>query len=190
MHWLRFPVHAIAARASHRRIRIRNKYFKVSIDDFAEINPQHAELHSRYRASIDFDGAWSIEDCLLEEHSGLRNVFKTKCISVYDDAKLIAAGYFDVGQEAAASILHFFDPDYRNYSLGKFLILITIDYLRENSFEYYYPGYVVQGLSKMNYKLFVGRKVAEYFDPEVFAWKEFEESILIDDNPTNNSMLF
>lgn len=190
VHWLRFPVNEITARASHRRIRNRNKHFKVSIEDFTEVKPHHAELHSRYRAFIDFDGAWSIEDCLLEELIGFRNIFNTKCISVYDDTKLIAAGYFDVGQVSAASILHFFDPEYSNFSLGKFLILITLDYLKENNFEYYYPGYVVQGLSKMNYKLFVGREHAEYFDPEVFVWKIFDESILIDDRPDSNAMLF
>ena len=38
---------------------------------------------------------------------------------------------------------------------------------------------MVEGVSKMNYKLFLGKAAAQYFDPELVAWKYFEESILI-----------
>jgi hypothetical protein len=38
---------------------------------------------------------------------------------------------------------------------------------------------VVEGLSKMDYKLFLGKEAAQYFDPLSVNWKYFEESILI-----------
>lgn len=180
VHWLRYAVSEITERPSHRRLRNRNKNFHVTIEDFTVIKPVLASLHAVYRASINFDGALSIHDCLFGDEDAGRNIYKTKCISIYDQDKLIAGGYFDVGITAAASILHFFDPQYARYSLGRYLIMVTIDYLNAQHFRYYYPGYVVEGLSKMNYKLFLGREVAQYFDPEAISWKYFDESILVD----------
>jgi leucyl-tRNA---protein transferase len=148
------------------------------IEDFTTIDTLHKELHRTYRAFIDFDGAWSIEECLFGEDVSLHNIFNTKCISIYDRSKLVAAGYFDLGTKTAASILHFYDPLYSRYSLGKFLILITIDYLKDHHIDFYYPGYLVQGVSKMNYKLFLGEGEAQYFDPLTASWKHFDQRIL------------
>ena len=179
VHWLRYALHEISSHPSHRKIRKRNVKVHFTIEDFTTLRADHEELHQRYRASIDFDGAWSIEECLYGEEGIQRNIYNTKCISIFDHDQLIAGGYFDVGDQAAASILHFFDPRYRRQSLGKYLMLITIDYLMLNQFEFYYPGYVVEGNGKMNYKLFLGKEAAQYFDTETAMWKYFEESILI-----------
>lgn len=179
VHWLRYALHEIRSHPSHRRIRKRNSGVHYTIEDFKDIRADHARLHQRYRASIDFDGAWSIEECLFGEKDTAQNIYHTKCISVFDGDQLIAGGYFDVGDQAAASILHFFAPSYKKHSLGKYLMLITVDYLKLNHFAYYYPGYVVEGNSKMNYKLFLGKEAAQYFDPATTAWKYFQENILV-----------
>ncbi len=179
VHWLRYAVREIRNHVSHRRIHIGNKNFRHNIEEFTTLHGDHVNLYKKYRASIDFDGAWTIEECLFGEENTDKNIYHTKCISVFDGNKLIAGGYFDVGDQAAASILHFFDPDYSRYSLGKYLILLTIDYLKSNHYGFYYPGYVVEGVSKMNYKLFLGKEEAQYFDPETVTWKYFQESILI-----------
>jgi leucyl-tRNA---protein transferase len=178
VHWLRFPLPEIKESSSSRRIRNKNKSFQVVIEDFETIRPDHQELHRRYRDSINFDGAVSIQDCLFGQAGTDKNIFTTKCISILDEDVLVAGGYFDVGKISAASILHFFDPEYKRFSLGKYLILVTIDYLRQHGFVFYYPGYVVEGLSKMDYKLFLGRKAARYFDAETLKWKYFDERIL------------
>jgi leucyl-tRNA---protein transferase len=181
VHWLRYRLHEIIERASHNKIRKRSAAFTCTCEDFNPdfVRPDHSELHTRYRASIDFDGARSIAGCLLgEDYDGV-NVYDTKCLSLFDGDKLIAAGYFDVGLQTAASILHFFDPAYKRFSLGKYLILLTLDFMRANHLSLYYPGYLVQGLSKMDYKLFLGKQSAQYFDPETISWKYFEEKILL-----------
>lgn len=179
VHWLRFPIRNLIRQSSHIKIRSRNKRFRFVIESFGIIRDDHEELYRRYRDSITFNGALTIQDSLFGDYSTERNIFSTKCISIFDENKLIAGGYFDVGVEGAASILHFFDPTYSRYSLGKFLILITIDYLKDQRFQYYYPGYVVEGLSKMNYKLFLGNERAEYFDPLTISWKPFHEDLLV-----------
>lgn len=181
VHWLRYRLHDVQEKAAHRRIKKINQAFTFSIEDFnpSAIRPDHVELHKRYRTSIDFDGANSIIESLLGDDFDGNNIFNTKCISVFDQDKLIAGGYFDVGLQAGTSILHFFDPEYSRYSQGKYLILLTLDYLRAQGYTLYYPGYVVQGFSKMDYKLFLGKDAAQHFDPETTAWIYFKEEILI-----------
>ncbi|MFM7488092.1 MAG: arginine-tRNA-protein transferase [Cytophagales bacterium] len=178
VHWLRYPIGIITERASHRKIKKRCQSFRTVIQDFKGISQEHRALHAEYRASIDFDGPLSIKECLFGEDESHHNIFNTKCISVFDGERLIAGGYFDVGEIAAASILHFFHPNYARYSLGKWMTLATIDYMRANNLHLYYPGYVVQGVPKMNYKLFLGPTHAHYFNPEVMGWKHFKDSIL------------
>jgi arginine-tRNA-protein transferase len=179
VHWLRYAIHEIRTHASHRKIHNRNKNTHFTIEDFTTLRSDHQELHQRYYESIAFEGAMSIEECLFGEESTDRNIYNTKCISVFEGHQLIAGGYFDLGESAAASILHFFDPLYKRNSLGKYLILLTIDYLKSTHYHLYYPGYVVEGNSKMDYKLFLGKEAAQYFDPETVSWKYFQESILV-----------
>ncbi|MBL9171402.1 MAG: hypothetical protein JNN07_26960 [Verrucomicrobiales bacterium] len=178
LHWLRFPLLELRDGGSHRRIRKRTRSFKVSIENFVSIRLDHEELYSRYWDSIDFFGPPSIEDCLWNEKSGRRNLFGTQCISIFDEDKLIAGGYFDLGERSAASILHFFDPAYKRYSLGKYLILLTVDHLKLRGYEFYYPGYVAAGYPKLDYKLFLGKGAAQYFDLETKTWMHFQDRIL------------
>jgi leucyl-tRNA---protein transferase len=178
VHWLRYDVFTIQERAYHRRLRRRNTPFLVTIEDLAGIPQAHEELYKVYRASIDFEGADSVAHALFGDEEPQPGIYDTKCISIYQDERLIAAGYFDVGEHAGASILHFYDPVYSRYSLGKYLILLTLDYFREHKIGLYYPGYVVAGKEKMNYKLFLGKDIAAYYDPVTRSWHPFHERIL------------
>jgi leucyl-tRNA---protein transferase len=180
VHWLRYPLAEIKNRPSHKRIRNRAKTFRSSIEDLDAIRPDHEALYATYRESIDFDGALSIHQSLFGEESAEKNIYRTKSISVFDQGKLIAGGYFDVGETSAASILHFFDPLYKDFSLGKYLMLLTVDFLQSSGYKFYYPGYLVAGKDKMNYKLFIGKEATQYFDPETISWKSFQETILLE----------
>jgi arginyl-tRNA--protein-N-Asp/Glu arginylyltransferase len=179
VHWLRFSLKEISERATHRKIRKRNQVFNVNIEDFTRIRPDHEALYGIYRESIDFNGAISIQQSLLDEEDENRNIFRTKCISVFDGDKLIAGGYFDLGNTSGTSILHFFDPVYKRFGLGKFLMLVTVDYLKTEGYEFYYPGYVLAGNAKMDYKLFLGKEATQYYDPETATWRPFHDSILL-----------
>jgi len=178
VHWLRLPVDAFQDSRQTRKIRRRNASYSFTIEPFQGITAQHEELYARYRASIDFDGPDTIHWSLFGPEDDGRNIFNTRVISVYAEDRLVAGGYFDLGMQAGASILHFFDPESGSSSPGKFLMLITIDYLRSIGYRFYYPGYLVSGKPKMNYKLFPGKEITEYFDPELRMWLPFDERIL------------
>jgi len=178
VHWLRYDLSQLSDRASHRRLRRLNARFSVTLEDFSTVCADHEELYSRYRTFIEFEGADSVTHALFGDEPDGLNIYRTKCISVFDGKRLIAGGYFDVGETAGASILHFFDPGYSRTSLGRYMMLLTVDYLRDNGFSWYYPGYVLAGKAKMNYKLFLGRETATYFDPATGMWLEFDDKIL------------
>lgn len=181
VYWLRMPVRSVTETRQHRRIRKAHAGMRWDIGDFTSISDEHEELYARYRRYIDFDGARSIRKCLFGQDPPAGSIFQTKVISIYDGDRLVAGGYFDLGTVTAASILHFFDPEMRKGSPGKFMILLTIDYLRAVGMDWYYPGYLVAGNPKMDYKLFLGREITEYYDQEKSLWLPFDEKILLPD---------
>ncbi len=180
VHWLRYPVSAIQDTRQHRKMRRRCATLRVSLREARTIAPDHIALHQRYYRSIDFDGATGIQDCLFGSDPPGESIFDTRSFEVREDERLVAVGYFDLGLDSAASILHFYDPDYSRYGLGKWLVLLTVDYLRDQGFRYYYPGYVVEDLPKMDYKLFLGCHHAQYFAPESQQWRPFHSGIVQD----------
>jgi arginine-tRNA-protein transferase len=184
VHWLRYTLDRVVTRPSHRKIRNLNRGFSVRVEPFGGITEEQETLYQRYRGSITFDGADHIQECLQDANDPFRNIFETRCFQVRDGGRLIAVGYLDLGRTAGAGIVNFFDPEYRKYSLGKFLMLLKLDFLRESGYRYYYPGYIVAGLPKMDYKLFVGQDVAEYFDADRQLWMPFREELLLNEEIT------
>ena len=58
---------------------------------------------------------------------------------------------------------------YKKYSLGLFTMLREIEYSMERKLLYYYPGYVVPGYPRFDYKLRIGE--VEYFDLSLHTWR-------------------
>jgi arginine-tRNA-protein transferase len=100
-------------------------------------------------------------------------VFDTYVVEVRDENKLIAAGIFDNGSQSIAGIMNFYDPAYRKQSLGKFLMLMKINYARQQRKAYYYPGYLVNDYPKFDYKLFPCQSATEVFDANSGTWFPF-----------------
>lgn len=101
------------------------------------------------------------------------NVFTTEVLEVRDGNQLIAAGIFDSGARSLAGIMNFYHPAYRKYSLGKYLMLLKINHARQQCKAYYYPGYLVQGYPKFDYKLFPCLAATEVFDATMGQWLPF-----------------
>lgn len=177
--WLRFPVNDLAEHDSHARIRRRARHLQVRLQSSFLPDAASEELYRRYLASVPFEGYPSVADALYGESDPLSgSIYDTNALVVSDGDKTVAMGIFDMGARAAASILHFYDPDYARYSLGKYLILLTIDLIKARGFDWYYPGYVVTGERRFDYKLFLGRDKASFFDPKIQDWAPFREEIL------------
>lgn len=170
--WLRNPVKNIIEDAAASTIRKKCAGFTVTFSR-AKINKEINDLYNCYIKSIDFEAA---ESCRIYLHDPqIENPFHAKMLQIKDGNTLIAAGYFDIGKTSQAGILNFYDPAYKKYSLGKYLMLKKLDYARDNNVEFYYTGYISTETNKFDYKLFPDKKTIEVFLPLEKIWVPFQQ---------------
>ena len=174
-HWLRLNLPRVEWGPEQRRLLRRNARFTTSIRPF-RLTPEYEELYARYRASITFDAAPTVDDVLLG--GAAHNVFNTHVIELRDGDQLIAAGIFDRGDRSLAGILNFYDPTYHKLSLGKYLLLLKTDYARRLRLDFYYPGYVVADYPKFDYKLFACAAATEVYDCVGGYWVPFSRDVV------------
>ena len=177
--WLRYHRDAIKLHDSHKKIIKKNKKFSVVFREFKGITEEDNDLFTLYSASTDFDGYSSLARCLYgtdEAQEG--SLFDTRMISVYDKDKLVARGLFDVGTKAVMGKINYFDPAYKSFSPSKFMILKIIEYMHQKDWEWFYPGYIIVDRPKFDYKLFLGKESAQYYNPDTETWILFSDSIM------------
>jgi len=170
VHWLRLVVPQVQYGSKPRRLLRLNERFSVAVKPF-RLTAEYEALYARYYAFIEFDASPSLEELLLA--GATHSVFDTHILEVRDGNQLIAAGIFDRGTTTIAGIVNFYDPGYRKHSLGKYLLLLKTEYAREQQLAYYYPGYLVHGYAKFDYKLFASPEATEVFDAQSSEWLPF-----------------
>ena len=170
--WLRIPVKNIVENTAATSIRKKCAAFAILCNK-AKINNGINDLYNNYVKGIDFEAAESCSSYLHDIY--IENPFNSKMLQIKDHKTLIAAGYFDVGKNSMAGILNFYNPVYKKYSLGKYLMLKKLDYARANNIEFYYTGYISTGSNKFDYKLFSDKKVVEVFLPLEEIWVPFHQ---------------
>ena len=181
--WLRYNVNELSAHDSHKRLKRKSARFEITIEKFHDNSLEELDLYDIYRSDIDFDGYESLNEYLYGGEK-MSSKYNTYAIRIKDNSKLIAVGLFDKGLDSVASGIHFYDHSYSKYSLGKLLILKTVEFLKENNMQWYYPGYIVVGKPKLDYKLFLGKDKAQYFDYESKSWLGYKDEILIPESYT------
>jgi arginyl-tRNA--protein-N-Asp/Glu arginylyltransferase len=175
VHWLRLVVPQVHYGSKPRRLLRHNARFSVATKPL-RLTAEHEALYARYHAAIDFDASPSLAELLLA--GATRSVFDSYIIEVRDGDQLIAGGIFDRGTNTIAGIVNFYDPDYRKYSLGKYLLLLKTEYARAQQLAYYYPGYLVHGYAKFDYKLFASPEATEVFDAQSSEWLPFSWEVV------------
>jgi arginyl-tRNA--protein-N-Asp/Glu arginylyltransferase len=176
--WLRYPIHSIQSHRSHQKIRKKNSSFEVRVEKYISITAEDEELYKLYFESIDFKGYENLSKSLFDNKEDI-DLFNTWSISVYDNGKLFAKALIDLGEKAVMAKINFYDPAYAFYSPSKYLILQTIDFMREHGYEYYYPGYLVIERPKFLYKLFLGKESAQYYHPDTESWCPYNDTIIL-----------
>lgn len=159
---------------------------RVEFGEFKGITEADQQLFEIYSAATDFDGYSSLAKCLYgTEEPQEDTLFDTRMISVYDGSKLIARGLFDLGSKAVMGKINYFDPAYRSYSPSKFMILKIVEQMRKKGWDWFYPGYIIVGRPKFDYKLFLGKESAEYYNPDQEAWLPYTEDIMTPETRTH-----
>ncbi|MEI9808279.1 MAG: arginine-tRNA-protein transferase [Bacteroidota bacterium] len=165
--WLRFVLPKVQYKKKQQRLLLANKNLAVVIKPFL-LSEEVEDLYAIYRATVDFDAPPTVESFLLD--GAINSIYDTQLIEIRDAGRLIAAGIFDNGSTAIAGIMNFYDPAYKAKSLGKYLMLLKINYAIESGKQYYYPGYIAGGFAKFDYKLFPGEAAAEIYDANKAEW--------------------
>ena len=104
----------------------------------------------------------------LEEFMSMSHRFDTHEVAVYDEDRLVAVSFFDIGHNSIMSLLGLFDQSYSKYSLGIYTMLVEMQYAKEAGMQWYYPGYVHEVPSIYDYKLKLGR--CQIFDWDTRRW--------------------
>ena len=173
VHWLRVLLPLVRYGARQRQLLRQNSHFGVAVRPLAAVTDEQEALYARYHASLDFDTAPTLAGLLLGEGGKGHNVFSSYVVEVRDAGRLVAGGVFDRGTATIAGIVNFYDPAYRKFSLGKYLLLQKTEYARQQQLAYYYPGYLVHGYPKFDYKLFACEAATEVFDCLADEWLPF-----------------
>jgi arginyl-tRNA--protein-N-Asp/Glu arginylyltransferase len=165
--WLRIALADFYLSKTQQKLKKLNAKFNVVVDR-ASITPEKEQLFAKYRASISFDASPSLPYLLYNESN--KDIFDSYNVCVYEEEKLIAVGYFDLGQTTSMGISCFYDPDYKKYSLGKYLMLLKIEYAIEQGLTYFYPGYFAPGYPLFDYKLDLAKAGLSFLDVVSNEW--------------------
>ena len=169
--WMRLNLKDFTFKRSMRKILNRNdRLFRVKIGD-PVFEGDRQILYQKHKRR--FEGY--IPGTLKESLFGLEedNIYNTREISVYDGDRLIAISYFDIGSKSMASIMGLFDPDYEKYSLGIYTMIKEVEFGMNNRLHFYYPGYVVPGYKKFDYKLRIGDM--DLYDVPSKSWIPYDQ---------------
>ncbi len=168
--WLRKPLKGAPFKKSHRKLiqKIESR-FRVEVRQ-AHISPEKERLYDIHKLRFNGPVAASLHEALMD--NATYDIYNSWEVAIYDEERLIAASFFDLGKTSAASIKGIFHPDYNKYSLGFYTMLKEIAFLQEQGFEYYYPGYFVIDYPKFDYKLRIGN--LEYLATPEMKWLPME----------------
>ncbi|XP_968074.1 arginyl-tRNA--protein transferase 1 isoform X1 [Tribolium castaneum] len=96
------------------------------------------------------------------------------------DDKLIAVGVIDILPKCISAVYFFYDPDYRDLTLGTYGSLREVEFARTlhriiPSIDSYYMGFYIHSCPKMRYK---GKLSPSYLlCPETYRWISIEKSV-------------
>jgi arginyl-tRNA--protein-N-Asp/Glu arginylyltransferase len=170
--WLRIDLNNFSQSTAQKKIQKQNARFKV-VTRQATFDDSKEELYRKYRASISFDASSSVHQLMFGSASF--NIYSTYEVCVFDNDKLIACGFFDLGNKAAAGISSFYDPQYRKFSLGKYLIMHKILHCKDLGLQYFYPGYFVPGYPAFDYKLQLTSSGLEFLELATSKWRTMSD---------------
>ena len=146
---LRIRLNDFEISKSQRRVLKKNRDLQIHIRPI-EITLEKENLFERHKGRFNHAVPDSLYDFLSDEPANVP--CQALEVVVYEDKRLRAASFFDVGATAVSAVYAMFDPTEFSRSLGIFTMLLTIEYASKNGKTFYYPGYAYEGNSFYNYK--------------------------------------
>lgn len=165
---VRLPLKEHRFKKRQKKLWNKNSHFTticrpIILDEEKETLYKHFE--NKYKNEV----PTTLQKYLLDSKE--ESIYNTYEVVIYDNDKLIATSFFDLGKKCMASILGFYNTNYEKYSLGIYSMLAEIQFGIDNGFDFYFPGYVTPGYPKFDYKLRIG--VLEYYEPLKDSWHPY-----------------
>ena len=169
--WIRTQLNGFKFSKSQRKLIAHNRRKFTVISRKAIFDKEKETLYKIHKKRFEGYVSKSLKASLFGEST--LNIYDTYEIAIYDGDRLAAVSFFDRGEETLASIMGMYDPAYSKFSLGYYTMLEEMDYGIKHDYQTYYPGYVVPGYEKFDYKLRVGG--VEYFDEDSQTWPSYDD---------------
>lgn len=183
--WIRQALKTHHFSKSQRKLMRKNaKLFDITCGPRV-IDAEREELYQRYAANFNGRLSPTISDS-LEDYNSHTGIFNTWETTIRDkvSGKLVGVSYFDLGDNSAASILGIYDPLLSTFSLGYYTMLLEMEFCRERGLEFFYPGYVVPGYQRFDYKLRLGSN--DYFDLRSEQWIPYDHDDIALNGPVES----
>ena len=152
---MRVPMDEWEPNRIQRRTLAKNAELRVEVSTPPLCDPERLLLYNRYRIAQTQEKGWSptLMDASAYHREFLIGPTEMTEISVWDGSRLKAIVLTDIEPNAIAGVTHYYDPDWRERSIGLFAMLQTFLLARELGKKWVYLGYYVENSPTMGYKL-------------------------------------
>ncbi len=152
---LRIPVDSFKPDRSQQRAWKKNVgHTRLEIGS-PTTTPQKLALYDRFHMYRTATRDWpehEPETSAAYETSFVKHPFPTEEWCYYIGDTLVGVGYVDALSGGLSAIYFYYDPAYRDYSLGTYNVLKIIDESRVRRLPQVYLGYYVEGCQSLEYK--------------------------------------
>lgn len=148
---LRVPVSRFAPTRSQRKVLRRNADVTVELGP-AQADEQRVALYNKHKAMRGLDRGEGGLDVATYARHYVDSCTHTAEVRYLVDGQLIGVSILDLGQRAASSVYHYFDPEHSRRSLGVFSACREIALCQELGLDWYYLGLWVQDCPSLSYK--------------------------------------
>ena len=139
---------------SAKRVMKKNANTKIHIQT-PTTTTAHIKLYEKYHLYMSKKKGWKyypISPALYNElYVQGHGEFGIE-ILYFIDGKLVGVDLVDICENGISSIYFFYDPDYSQYSLGRYSIYQQILMAQKYSLRWIYLGYYVKDCNSLNYK--------------------------------------
>lgn len=146
---LRIHLAKFVASKSQRKILRKNQDIKIVFRD-AFIDEEKEILFYRHCARFKSNIPSSIYDFLSHDPAHIPGHIMECCL--FEENKLYAVSFIDIGYTSTSSVYAMFDPAYSHRSPGLHTLLCEINFSIENKKKFLYTGYSFQETSHYDYK--------------------------------------
>lgn len=168
-----FPKDGTVFHVQPLRVRLEHSYFNRSqkrtlrqnrdvnlIVKPAYIDDEVSQLFERHKTRFQDNVPENLTTFLSERPDSK----PCPCISLclYLQGHLVGMSYLDVGERATSSVYQCFEPTLSKRGVGIFMMLLAVQYSREQGKTFYYPGYAFKERSFYDYKKTL--RGLEFFD--------------------------